>query len=186
MTEHTSVLFERSVQEESSSSLVILDRDGVLTDASRSYYVRSAEEIQVIPGTQHLLEALRAMGARIVIASNQSWVGTEVRNLDVLRSVHEAFLATLPEQGRAIAATRYCIHRADAGCNCRKPQPGMIFDFLLRYPTPQDKCVLIGDSESDRVAAQNASIKFMKYAPLESNSMPVEPLVRNVANFLER
>jgi len=180
-----SILFESKVPEADSRSLVILDRDGVLTDARAAYHVKAVGDLRLIPGTRRLISALKNMGATIVIASNQSWVGAEPTGLRSLKAVHTAFLSSLPNQGQDISATRYCIHRPEDACSCRKPNPGMIIDFLRQYSVSRANSVMIGDSATDEASASAAAVNFLRYAPLEPNACSLERLLQAVTSILK-
>ena len=53
---------------------VFLDRDGVLT-RERTDYVKTPEELEILPGIGPPLRTLRDRGFRLVIVTNQSVVG---------------------------------------------------------------------------------------------------------------
>ena len=52
-------------------SIAYLDRDGVL-NVGREDYVKSVEEVVMLPGAGNTVAALRKAGYRIVIVTNQS------------------------------------------------------------------------------------------------------------------
>ncbi|MEU7599308.1 HAD hydrolase-like protein [Streptomyces sp. NPDC039022] len=48
----------------------------------------------------------------------------------------------------------YCPHSPDTGCSCRKPRPGLLHAALTRMGAVPDETVLVGDHESDLLAAE--------------------------------
>ncbi|MGH8597180.1 MAG: HAD hydrolase-like protein, partial [Gammaproteobacteria bacterium] len=45
------------------------------------------------------------------------------------------------------------------GCSCRKPRPGLIEAVLARSGLPSESALLIGDRETDLMAARAAGIQ---------------------------
>ena len=58
----------------------------------------------------------------------------------------------------SILDTFYCPHGPDSKCDCRKPMPGMFFEAKRKYNINMQDSWMIGDKESDIVAANNAGI----------------------------
>ena len=52
----------------------------------------------------------------------------------------------------------HCPHLPNINCNCRKPKPGMLFEAKKKHNIDMSKSWLIGDKESDIIAANNAGI----------------------------
>jgi D-glycero-D-manno-heptose 1,7-bisphosphate phosphatase len=63
--------------------------------------------------------------------------------------------------GGEIDAIEYCIHMPDAGCFCRKPQPGMLYALAKRLNCSLLDVPFIGDRVSDLQAAETAGAKPM-------------------------
>ncbi|MBA2870292.1 histidinol phosphatase-like enzyme [Anoxybacillus calidus] len=49
-----------------------------------------------------------------------------------------------------------CPHQQDAGCDCRKPAPGMLLQGAENNGLHLDKCAVIGDRWTDMIAAEQA------------------------------
>jgi HAD superfamily hydrolase (TIGR01662 family) len=56
-------------------------------------------------------------------------------------------------------ATLYCAHGPDDACSCRKPRPGLLLEAARLLGVRPEDCVVIGDIESDVVAARNAGAR---------------------------
>ena len=70
-------------------SIAYLDRDGVL-NVGREDYVKSVDEVVMLPGAGNAVAALREAGYRIVIVTNQSPVNREVfshQDLELMNQV---------------------------------------------------------------------------------------------------
>ena len=59
------------IQREWNGAIAFVDRDGVLNYGSPNY-INSADELKIIPGSYEALQALRELGYRIAIVTNQS------------------------------------------------------------------------------------------------------------------
>ena len=76
---------------------------------------------------------LTQAGYRIVVATNQSGIARGLFDTRTLLTIHETLLRALTLVGGRIDAFFFCPHAADAGCPCRKPQPGMLLEVARRF-----------------------------------------------------
>ena len=132
--------------------LVILDRDGVInTDSER--YIRSPEEWKPIAGSLEAIARFTQAGFRVVVATNQSGVGRGLFDMATLNAVHNKMHKAVNQLGGRIDAVFFCPHAQDAGCACRKPQPGMLLEIAERFDVALAGLPAIGDSLRDLQAA---------------------------------
>ena len=55
----------------------------------------------------------------------------------------------------------FCPHNPEIEvCDCRKPSPGMLLEAINDFKA--EEIIFIGDKSSDRDAAMNAGIKFIR------------------------
>jgi histidinol phosphatase-like enzyme len=52
-----------------------------------------------------------------------------------------------------------CPHAPEDGCECRKPQPGLVLAAAERLGVKAERCVLIGDIGADMEAARAAGAR---------------------------
>jgi D-glycero-D-manno-heptose 1,7-bisphosphate phosphatase len=142
----------------SSSRAVFLDRDGVLT-RERADYVKTPEELQVLPGIGSALQNLRKMGFRLVIVTNQSVIGRGLASHEDMKRIHEKLKSELDRLGCFVDAIYYCPHLPGEGCNCRKPEPGMILRAAEDLRIDIASSWMIGDKEIDVEAAKRAGCR---------------------------
>ena len=135
--------------------LVILDRDGVINFDS-AQFIKSPAEWKPIPGSPEAIAKLNQAGYRVVVATNQSGVGRGLFDMDTLNAIHEKMHKTVAAAGGRIDAIFYCPHAADAGCDCRKPKPGMFQRIAAVYNAELKGVPAIGDSLRDLQAAARA------------------------------
>lgn len=137
------------------SRLVLLDRDGVI-NADSPDYIRSVEDWKPLPGSLDAIALLTQSGYRVVVVTNQSGVGRGLLSVEMLQRIHRHMLDAAAAHGGVIEAVFFCPHLPDAGCDCRKPKPGMLNRIAERMHRPLDGVPFVGDSARDLEAARAA------------------------------
>jgi len=143
--------------------VLFLDRDGVIN--INHGYVCTPDRTDWVPGIFELGTVARKTGYVLVVATNQAGIArgyySEADFLEYTRWMHREFAA----RGLDILATLYCPHHPTAGlgplrteCSCRKPAPGMFQVARDRFDLGLDMSVMVGDKESDLVAASTAGV----------------------------
>ena len=132
--------------------LIVLDRDGVINEDSPDF-IRSPAQWQPIPGSLEAIAALTRAGFVLAVATNQSGLGRGLFDRSVLNAIHSRMLEAIEAAGGRIGHIAICPHLPDAGCNCRKPEPGMIDEIFARLGRPAAGW-MIGDRLSDLAAGQ--------------------------------
>lgn len=132
----------------SAVKLVILDRDGVINQDSDNY-IKSADEWQPIPGSIEAIARLCDAGYSVAVATNQSGLGRGLFDLDDLEAIHDKMRELVESAGGHIAGIYYCPHLPTAGCNCRKPAPGLLDAIAEDFSTSLEGLAFIGDSLKD-------------------------------------
>ena len=84
-----------------------------------------------------------------MVVTNQSGLGRGYFDLQALEAVQARFEALLAEQGLGLAAMFYCPHHPQAGCECRKPEPGLGLQAARKLGLDPSAAVVVGDKESD-------------------------------------
>lgn len=132
-----------------------LDRDGVLT-RERQDYVKTPEELEILPSIYEPLREIRRRGFQIVVVTNQSVVGRGYTTLNGLEQIHEKFRRDLERHGCYVDAIYFCPHLPHEGCDCRKPAPGLILKAAKELGIDTKNSWMIGDKEIDLEAASRA------------------------------
>jgi D-glycero-D-manno-heptose 1,7-bisphosphate phosphatase len=138
--------------------LVILDRDGTINHDSE-HYIKSPQEWRPIKGSLEAIARLTQAGYRIVVATNQSGIARGLFDTRTLFAIHETLLRSLALVGGRIDAFFFCPHAADAGCQCRKPQPGMLLEVARRFNVSLEDTYMVGDALRDLEAAAAAGAR---------------------------
>lgn len=131
--------------------LVILDRDGVINHDA--LFVKTPYEWKPLPGSLEAIARLTQAGIRVVVATNQSGVGRGLFDMATLNAIHAKMIKAVQEVGGRIDAIFYCPHPEDAGCNCRKPNPGLLYEIAQRFSVDLTEVDCVGDGIRDLRAA---------------------------------
>ena len=142
--------------------LVIFDADGTLrrTLVAGQPCPHADGEWALIDGVRARVAAL-PREVRLGVASNQDHVGYGLLGA---RDAHRLLLAAIESaSGRSVNpdAVRYCPHRLDVDCTCRKPAPGMLLDILALYAVSPSEACFVGNEDVDAEAAKRASVRFV-------------------------
>src|SRR5450756_2364763 len=137
--------------------LIILDRDGVINSDS-DLFIKSPAEWLPLPGSLEAIARLNQAGYRVVVATNQSGVGRGLFDMTTLNAIHDKMHKAVNQLGGRIDAVFFCPHAQDAGCACRKPQPGMLLEIAERFNVALAGVPAIGDSLRDLQAASAAGV----------------------------
>ena len=138
--------------------LVILDRDGVINLDSEQY-IKSPEEWTPIAGSLEAIARFTQAGYQVVVATNQSGLGRGLFDMATLNAIHDKMHKAVTQLGGRIDAVFFCPHAEDAGCACRKPQPGMLLEIAARFDVALGGVSAIGDSLRDLDAASAAGAR---------------------------
>jgi D-glycero-D-manno-heptose 1,7-bisphosphate phosphatase len=129
--------------------IVVLDRDGVINLDSDNY-IKSADEWIPIEGSIEAIAKLKEAGYLVAIATNQSGIGRGYFSEDILAEMHQKFRDLLSEKtDMDIDLITYCPHQPGEGCDCRKPEPGLLNQISEQLGLGLENCWMVGDSLKD-------------------------------------
>lgn len=134
---------------------VLFDRDGTLLDDVP--YNADPERVRPLPGAREALDRLRSRGIALGLISNQSGVG---RGL-IPAAGAEAVMSRTVELLGPFDHVAYCPHAPEAGCDCRKPAPGLVLGAASALGVHPDQCLVIGDIGADVEAARAAGARAL-------------------------
>jgi HAD superfamily hydrolase (TIGR01662 family) len=132
---------------------VLFDRDGTLIHDVP--YNGDPARVRPVPEAREVLRFLRSRGIATGVLSNQSGIGRGILTPDQVAAVNarvELLLGPFDVWG-------ICPHRADEGCDCRKPAPGLILRACGRLGVAPAEAAYIGDIGSDVEAAHAAGVR---------------------------
>ena len=135
---------------------VFLDRDGVI-NIDRNYVFKK-KDFQLKQGIVELLKYLTDKNFKLFVVTNQSGIGrgyfTELDFLNLTKYMRLIF----EKHGVHFEEVYYCSCKPSPDCECRKPKPYLINLGIDKYKIDVTKSWLIGDKETDILAANNAGI----------------------------
>jgi D-glycero-D-manno-heptose 1,7-bisphosphate phosphatase len=143
-----------------STHLVVLDRDGVINFDSDAF-IKSPAEWVPITGSLEAIALLSKNGYTVAVASNQSGIGRGLYDFEALDAIHRKMRRAVDLAGGAIDRIVWCPHRPAAGCDCRKPAPGLLIRLADHYGLSMSGVPVIGDSERDIQAARAVGARPM-------------------------
>jgi histidinol-phosphate phosphatase family protein len=132
---------------------ILFDRDGTLIEDVP--YNDDPDLVKPLPGALDALEQVRRAGVKTAVVSNQSAVGRGMIEWERMELVN----ARIEELLGPLGPWLICPHAPEAGCDCRKPAPGLVLQAARTLGVPPSLCALIGDIGADVQAAEVAGAR---------------------------
>ena len=143
---------------------VFLDRDGVinanLERNGRPVAPTTLAEFKLLPGVGDAVRSLKERGYLVIVITNQPDVANGLTERATVDAMHDVIRAQL-----AIDDIEVCFHNDEAGCQCRKPKPGMILKAAAEHGIDLARSYVVGDRWRDVAAGRAAgcSTVFIDY-----------------------
>ncbi len=151
---------------------VFYDRDGIIMkmvyDLEHGLIetAKKPSQIAFVPGIVELLKHTASLGYKNIIISNQAGMGIKKISPKNFAAVRESMTERLKKRGAVIDAQYYCFHHPFASiakykkkCDCRKPEPGLLFQAAKEHDIDLAKSWMIGDSVYDVLAGNAAGCR---------------------------
>ncbi len=142
------------------TATIFIDRDGTLIEEPADQQVDSLEKVRFMPGVFAALALLRSRGFRLVMVTNQDGLGTSSFPRPAFEAPQQFVLDTFASQGIDFEAVFVCPHFSQDGCDCRKPKPGLVRDFLPSVDLGSS--AMIGDRDTDLEFARNIGVRGLR------------------------
>jgi len=140
---------------------VFLDRDGTIN--KEVHHLSRIDQLRLLPGVGEAIKSLNAARFKVVVVTNQSAVARGIISGEELGDIHKTMKKRLMVKGALVDAVYYCPHHPTAGvgalgiiCDCRKPQPGMLFQASADLNIALERSFMIGDTLTDLAAGRAA------------------------------
>ena len=135
---------------------IFLDRDGVINEEIN--YLYKIKDFQFIKGIFEACLYFQNLNYKIIIVSNQSGISKGIYTENDYKALTSWMIKKFIHNGIRILDVFHCPHNPLANCNCRKPKPGMFLKAREIHDIDFEKSWMIGDKESDILAANAAGI----------------------------
>ena len=169
--------------------LIILDRDGIINQDSFDY-IKSPDEFILLPTSAHAIARLTEAGYRIAVATNQSGIARGLYDEATLAAIHDKMMTSVAAAGGRIDLIVHCPHMPDAGCACRKPQPGLFRVIARAFDCSLIGVPFVGDRVSDiQVAEAVGCIPIMVLSVMTDKvalaAYPHVPVYESLAAYVD-
>lgn len=139
---------------------LFFDRDGIINRRIIGGYVTTIEDFSFIPDFFTVFAYAILKNYIPIVITNQQGIGKGIMTVHQLRAIHAHMQATLHKiTGHTFDDIRFCASLAQDNDPRRKPNPGMITESIHQWNIDPAASWMIGDSESDIIAAQAAGVR---------------------------
>ena len=133
---------------------VFLDRDGTLIEEVN--FLSRVEDLRLFPFTAEAIRLLKENGFLVIVVTNQSGIGRGIYDEADMHSIHDQIQVEL---SGAIDGFYFCPHLPCDGCDCRKPELGMINAARADFEIDMGNSWMIGDKKIDVETGGRANIR---------------------------
>ncbi|MHB8814818.1 MAG: bifunctional histidinol-phosphatase/imidazoleglycerol-phosphate dehydratase HisB [Steroidobacteraceae bacterium] len=172
------------------AATLFIDRDGTLVEEPADEQVDSLEKVRFMPGVFAALVDLTRHGYRLVMVTNQDGLGTDSFPQAAFEGPQRFILETLRSQGIEFDAVFVCPHFRSDGCGCRKPNTGLVTEYMSASGVDLAASAVIGDRDTDLQFAANLGVRGVRVrrqgTPDESWAGVVDLLTARRAQVVRR
>lgn len=164
---------------------LFLDRDGVINKKRDNDYVKSTEELELLPGAIEAIAGLSNIFGRLLVVTNQQGIGKKLMTTKHLSEIHQVIIQEVESKGGHIDAVYHAPQLAAENSPMRKPQIGMALQAQEDFKEIDfERSIMIGDSPSDMQFAKNAKMKAISIG-VEDQEKEGAYNVEKLAEFYE-
>lgn len=124
-----------------------MDRDGTVSEEVG--YMYHSGLYQPFPWAGPAIRRINESGMKAILITNQSGIGRGYFNPSTVDEVHAILKTELARHEASLDAIYVCPHHPDAGCDCRKPNPGMLLRAREDLDIDLASSYVIGDKYVD-------------------------------------
>jgi imidazoleglycerol-phosphate dehydratase/histidinol-phosphatase len=142
--------------------VLFVDRDGTLVEEPPYEQIDSLDKVRFMPGVFAALADLTRHGYRLVLVSNQDGLGTASFPQAAFEHPQEFILEAFRSQGVEFDAIFVCPHFKTDGCGCRKPNTGLVEEYVRATGIDLAASAVLGDRATDLQFAVNLGIRGVR------------------------
>src|SRR6516162_3313381 len=132
-------------------SAVFMDRDGTVSEEIG--YMYHAGLYRPFPWAGPAIGKINESGMKAILITNQSGIGRGYFDQQTVDEVHGILTAELARHGARLDGIYICPHQPEDGCDCRKPNPGMLLRASEDIGVDLKSSYVVGDKYVDIEAA---------------------------------
>ena len=161
--------------------VLFIDRDGtIIVEPPEDFQVDSLEKLEFLPLAISSLKRLQDFGYELVMVTNQDGRGTSSFPEENFQKPHQKMLDILNSEGITFAEIFVDDSFPEANSPNRKPNTGLLTNYLISNLIDLHNSFTIGDRETDIQLAVNLGCKAIFYS-----DQPQEKAVLSSKNWLE-
>ena len=142
--------------------ILFIDRDGTLVYEPEDEQIDAFEKLKFVDGVFRNLSFIRQhLDFRFVMVSNQDGLGTPSFPEDTFWPVHNFILQSLKGEGIVFDDYKIDTHFPNDMSPMRKPNVGMLTEYIDNPEYDIPNSYVIGDRETDRQLAENLGCKAL-------------------------
>jgi histidinol-phosphate phosphatase family protein len=154
---------------------VFFDRDGIVNQRIFGDYVKALSDFVFIEDFFETFRIVKNHNLLSFIITNQQGIGKGLMTAEELHSIHHFMNQKLIQKtGFTFDEIFFCPSLESDNDYYRKPNPGMILEAIEKYNLTKEKCIIIGDSESDIIAGIKAGIQtiYISTVKMQNDIIP--------------
>ncbi len=136
---------------------MFLDRDGTINEEVG--HLGDPDRLRLISGSAEAIRLLNDAGILVIVVSNQAGVGRGYFSTATVEAIHQEMARQLAVNGAWVDAIYYCPHHPDEGCQCRKPEAGMLVQAIREHGIDTRQAFIVGDKVSDLYAGRRVGCR---------------------------